>query len=74
MRKINVDIKELIDIIFAGREGDLYDYLYDYLKNDLKITNEDIKEYAKYYRTQEAKKNGYEEEDYESAMDFAEDW
>ena len=74
MRKVEIALQELMDIYFAGRDGEMEEYLLDFLKKDLHITKEDWKEYAEYYKTEEAKKHGYGVEDYEAVLDFAEDW
>jgi len=70
MRKIEVDIAELIDVIYAGSYGELEDYLKLFMKKDCHITKEEIQEYAK----QISKTPPYTEEDEEDAMHFADDW
>ena len=63
-----------MDIYYGGRDGEMEEYLLDFLKRVLHITQKDWQEYAEYYKTEEAIFHGYGEEDYEAALEFAEDW
>ena len=72
IRKINIDVYDLIDIYYAGiSSGEMEENLKDYLEQNLKITKEEIKIYGK-LMSQEV---GYGKEDEEAVNDFAEnDW
>lgn len=74
MRKVEVDIEELISIVETKEDGHAGDYLKWLMKDKLGITKKDILNYAEYYNTSEAREQGYGEEDYESAVAWAEEW
>jgi len=70
MRKVEVDIEDLISIIYAGSDGELYDYLKDFLKKDLHVTRKEIREYGKIL----GNTKGYDKEDTLAVNDFASSW
>jgi len=67
MRKVTVNLADLLDIFFGGMDGDWIDYMYSFLRDDLKVTEEDIKTFAK----ELSKAEGYGEEDEEAILEKA---
>ena len=63
-RTIEIDKIQLLDAFYAGLDGEMVEIFIDYLKNDIKITRDDIQILAESYRNIP----GYGEEDYESAL------
>jgi hypothetical protein len=59
VRKIEVDIEDLIDVFIAGLAGDWQDYLFVFLRDNCHITSDEVKEYAKKLGQQK----GYSKED-----------
>ena len=66
-RIVEVDIDDLLDIYFGGLDGDWQDYLADFLLKDLKVTQNEVREFAK--KLGETK--GYGKEDEEVVLDKA---
>jgi hypothetical protein len=76
MRTIAANLEDLLSLIhcaedygynrsvFYGSIGDIVEY----------VTDDEIEEYAQTFLTQEARSQGYNEEDYDSAIDTLTEW
>ena len=69
-RKIEIDVLELLDCFFAGLDGDWHDYLFCFLRDDCRVTMEDVKELTLQYLHAE----GYGEEDYQYHLEIGKEW
>jgi len=69
-RKVEIDVLELLDCFIAGLSGDWQDFLFCFLRDDCKVTMDDMKALAEIY----LHKEGYGEEDYQYHLDIGREW
>jgi hypothetical protein len=69
MRKITLDIEDIIDLVYVSMNGEAEEYLLDFMKDDCKITKEEVQEYGRILGS----KKPYTEEDTKAVLDFADE-